>query len=109
MSSKGVIRWSEIPEILHQHKKVIRPIQGKGFSILESIQGALNADFNIQVPTDVMVDKIIEELVANPEYTRYYKSPYSQEDLSKYIKETVNSTEYGDKMVLCLFHHWQLL
>ena len=97
-SPKGVIRWSEIPEILHQHKKVIRPIQGKGFSILESIQEALNADFNIQVPTDVMIDKIIDELVANPEYTRYYKSPYSQEDLSKYIKETVSSTEYGDKM-----------
>ena len=97
-SPKGVIRWSEIPKILHQHKKVIRPNQGKGFSILESIQEALNADFNIQGPTDVMIDKIIEELVANPEYTRYYKSPYSQEDLFKYIKETVNSTEYGDKM-----------
>ena len=47
---------------------------------MESIQEALKADHNIQIPVDVMIDKIIEELVANPEYTRYYKAPYSQED-----------------------------
>ena len=93
-----MLRWNEIPEILHYHKKVVRPVMGQGYCILESIQEALNADHNIQVPVDVMIDKIIEELVANPEYTRYYKTPYSQEDLCTYITQTVSTTEYGDKM-----------
>ena len=65
---------------------------------MESIQEALNADHNIQIPIDVMIDKIIEELVANPEYTRYYKAPYSQEDLSAFITQTVSTTEHGERL-----------
>ena len=65
---------------------------------MESIQEALNADHNIQIPVDVMIDKIIEELVANPEYTRYYKAPYSQEDLSAFITQTVSTTEHGERL-----------
>ena len=93
-----MIRWDEIPHILEYHKKVVRPVKGNGFCIMESIQEALNADHNIQVPIDVMVEKIIEELLENPEYTRYYKTPYTQQDLADYIKRTVNTTEHGEKM-----------
>ena len=89
------MRWDDVPQILKQDNRFIRATEGKGFCLIESVQGALAEDYDIFMSCENIIDQIANQLVDDPEYLKYSKRPLTQADVNAAIKYGTSTRNYG--------------
>ena len=76
-------KWSDLPEILEKDGKEVISLESTGgIGLLESIAESLHCEYDIQITTDQLIEKIAQEILLNPDYTRYMKVPITQEEVN---------------------------
>ena len=81
-----LMKWEDLPQILKQDNRVIKPTKGKGFSLIESVQVAMAEDYDIFMSGEDIIDLVAIQLVEDPEYLKYSKRPLTQADINAAIK-----------------------
>ena len=93
------MKWSHLPNILdHDGKEILTLHNTGGVGLLESISECLKCEYDIHISTDELISKIAQEILQNPDYTRYMKVPISQEE----VNYRLLSFKQGDKYALLL-------
>ena len=78
-----MLKWSELPNLLEKDGKEVVALQSTGgIGLLESIAESLKCEYDIHFTTDQLIEKIAEEILLNPDYTRYMKVPITQEEVN---------------------------
>ena len=84
-------KWEDVPQILKQDSRFIRATEGKGFCLIESVQGALAEDYDIFMSCENIIDQIANQLVDDLEYLKYL----TQADVNAAIKYGTSTRNYG--------------
>ena len=93
------MKWSDLPNIVdHDGKEILTLHNTGGVGPLESISECLNCEYDIHISTDELISKIAQEILQNPDYTRYMKVPICQEE----VNYRLLSFKQGDKYALLL-------
>ena len=74
------MKWSDLPTILdHDGKGILTLHNTGGVGLLESISECLKCEYDIHISTDELISKIVQEILQNPDYTRYMREcPYAK-------------------------------
>ena len=95
----NLMKWSDLPNILdHDGKEILTLHNTGGVGLLESISDSLKCEYDIHISTDELISKIAQEILQNPDYTRYMRVPISQEE----VNYRLLSFKQGDKYALLL-------
>ena len=89
------MKWKDLPQIFKQDNRVIKPTEGKGFSLIESIQVAMAEDYDIFMSCEDIIDQVAIQLVEDPEYLKYSKRPLTQADVNAAVKFGTSNRNYG--------------
>ena len=90
-----LMKWEDLPQILKQGNRVIKPTEGKGFSLIESVQVAMVEDYDIFMSCEDIIDQVAIQLVEDPEYLKYSKRPLTQADVNAAVKFGTSPRNYG--------------
>lgn len=88
-------KWSDLPTILKKDKKKVLAADGKGVNLIESIIRCLWEEYDILVTYDQLVSFLATEICSKPEYTRYMKTPLSQDDINYNFLAFNKKNEYS--------------
>ena len=80
------MKWEKLPQILRQDNRIIKPTEGKGFSLIESVQVAMAEDYDIFMSFEDIIDQVAIQLVEYPEYLKYSKRILTQADINAAVK-----------------------
>ena len=86
--------WAELPQLLRKDKRRIKEIDVKGFGLVEAVCEALEADLDIHLTTQELLDKVSQELTDHLEYTRFLKSPLCKRGV-EYDMIQMTEVDYG--------------
>ena len=82
----------------HDGKEIKTLHNTGGVGLLESISECLKCEYDIHISTDELISKIAQEILQNPDYTRYMRVLISQEE----VNYRLLSFKQGDKYALLL-------
>ena len=83
---------------MHDGEREIVEVEGDGYKLIECIQRSLQCEHRIIYSKIEIINKVAEELLTNPEYTKYYKTPIENHQLNRNISEAMSS-KYGRVLV----------
>ena len=89
------MKGENLPQILKQDNRVIKPTEGKGFSLIESVQVSMAEDYDIFMSCEDIIDLVAIQLVEDPEYLKYSKRPLTQADVNAAVKFGTSTRSYG--------------
>ena len=84
-----------MPEILKEDMKEICKVEGNGYCLIESIIEALAQDYDIYYSKDELIENISKELCDKPDYTRYLRQPFTQEEVNFNLLNMTTSKTYS--------------
>ena len=83
---------------MHDGEREIVEVEGDGYKLIECIQRSLQCEHRIIYSKIEIINKVAEELLKNPDYTKYYKTPIENHQLNRNISEAMSS-KYGRVLV----------
>ena len=83
---------------MHDGEREIVEVEGDGYKLVECIKRSLHCEHNTNYTRMEIINKVAEELLRNPEYTKYYSTPIEYQDLNRNITEAM-SRKYGRLLV----------
>ena len=72
----------DLPTILKKDKKKVLPPEADGLNLIERIIRCLWEEYDISISYDKLVEFFATEFCSKPEYTRYMKTPLSQDEIN---------------------------
>ena len=75
--------------------KEICKVEGNGYCLIESIIEALAQDYDIYYSKDELIKYISKELCDKPDYTRYLRQPFTQEEVNFNLLNMTTSKTYS--------------
>ena len=93
VNDQGPERWTDLYSILAAEGRHVSEVEGDGHCLLQALEEAFWRDDDIPYPIPKIIQDVVQELVTNTKYTRYYTHQLDQNEVYKQFVKNMRSKQ----------------